>query len=185
MNRLTHLGALMTVLSLVACGGAEDAEPAPTATAMSSKQLKDLTADDVHSTCGALAARVKLSKEDACEFAGLVTAAAFGESCDTVKEQCMATTEPEPQRDDTTAPDCMPPAEHRAGCTATVAEYETCLLAQTEFVRTITCASPASTLETILPECEIIGQKCPRLVEGGDSQGQGDDQGQGGGDESP
>jgi hypothetical protein len=152
---------------------------------MSSKQLKDLTADDVHSTCSALAARVKLSKEDACEFAGLVTAAAFGESCDTVKEQCMATSEATPQGEDTTPPDCMPPAEQRAGCTATVAEYETCLLAQTEFVRTITCASPASTLETTLPECELIGQKCPRLVASDNSGGQGEGEGEGEGEESP
>ena len=46
MTRMTHLGALLTVLSLAACGG-EGADAAPTDTAMSSKQLKDLAADDV------------------------------------------------------------------------------------------------------------------------------------------
>ncbi len=183
MHRMTHLGAIMTVLFLVACG--EGADTAPTDTAKSSKQLKDLTADDVQSTCESLATRVTLSKEDACEFFGVVSSAA-GESCQTVKDECLAAAAAEPSTQGQGADaNCLPPTERRAGCTATVAEYEVCLLAQTEVLRSLTCTSPLSTLEAPLPACELITQKCPSLAHTDEGGGAGEGEGEGQGTDNP
>jgi len=174
MKRLTHLGALMTVLSLAACGGeGADVDVAPTDTAMSNKQLKDLTADDVQSTCESLKARVKLSKEDACEYLGLVAASALGKPCSELKEECVAAPEDASEGQAADA-SCMPPTEQRAGCTATVAEFEVCLIAQTEVIRSLTCDSSLSVLETAPPACEALARKCPQLgPDAGDGQGTG------------
>ncbi|MGK4007650.1 hypothetical protein WMF31_33825 [Sorangium sp. So ce1036] len=174
MKQLTHLGALMTVLCLAACGG-EGADVAPTDTAMSSKQLKDLTADDVQSTCDALKARVKLSKEDTCEYLGLIAAPALGKSCSTLKDECLAAPEESTEGQAADA-SCMPPTDQRAGCTATVAEYEVCLIAQTDVIRALTCDSTLSALEAAPPACEALARKCPQLIpEGEDEGGQGTD----------
>ncbi|WP_437531346.1 hypothetical protein WME79_02285 [Sorangium sp. So ce726] len=163
MKHSTHLGALLTVLFLAACGG-EGADSAPTDSAVSSKQLRDLTADDVQSACDSLAARVKLSKEDACEYLGLVASPAVGQPCGTVKDECLSTADEAADEQDDHAADCMPPTEHRAGCSATVAEYEVCLLAQTQRVRALTCDSELSSLETVPPECDAVARKCPKIV---------------------
>ncbi|AUX39322.1 hypothetical protein SOCE26_007110 [Sorangium cellulosum] len=172
MNRTAHLGAFMTVLSLAACGG-EGSDAAPTDTAMSSKQLKDLTADDVQSTCDSLEARVKLSKEDACEYWGLIAAPALEKPCATLKDECVSAPDAEAQGQGADA-SCMPSTDQRAGCTATVAEYEVCLVAQTEIVRALTCDSEISTLEAAVPECEEVMRKCPQLLpeDAGGGEGQ-------------
>ncbi|WP_437968380.1 hypothetical protein WMF04_03395 [Sorangium sp. So ce260] len=169
MNRTTHLGAFLTVLSLVACGG-EGGDTAPTDTAMSSKQLKDLTADDVQSTCDSLQARVKLSKEDACEYLGLLASPALEKPCGTLKDECVSAEDP--AGEEGVDPDCMPPTDQRAGCTATVAEYEVCLIAQTQLVRALTCDSSLASLEAVPPECDAVARKCPQLV-ATESEGQG------------
>lgn len=161
MKRSTHLGAFLTVLCLVACGG-EGADTAPADTAMSSKQLKDLTADDVQSTCDSLEARVKLSKEDACEYLGLMAASTLEKPCGTLRDECVSAEDP--AEDAAAHPDCMPPNDQRAGCTATVAEYEVCLVAQTQLVRTLTCDSALSSLDAVPSECEAVARKCPRLI---------------------
>lgn len=161
MNRTTHLGAFLTVLSLVACGG-EGADIAPTDTAMSSKQLKDLTADDVQSTCDSLEARVKLSKEDACEYLGLLAASALEKPCGTLRDECVSAEEPAGAG--SVDADCMPPTDQRAGCTATVAEYEVCLVARTQLVRALTCDSALSSLDAVPSECDAVARKCPQLV---------------------
>jgi hypothetical protein len=173
MNRCIHVGALLTVLSLVACGG-EGSESAAPDTAKSSKQLKDLTADDVRTECVSLASRIALSKEDSCEFAGLMSAA-FGQSCVGVKEKCMKAVE-QPSQAQASESSCLPPTEQRAGCTATVAEYELCLIAQTEVIRALTCTSELSTLDTLPQDCDTVGRKCPQLVGASDSAGQGGSQ---------
>ncbi|WP_437647978.1 hypothetical protein [Sorangium sp. So ce362] len=161
MKRTTRIGALLTVLSLVACGG-EGADTAPTDTAMSSKQLKDLTADDVQSTCDSLEARVKLSKEDACEYMGLLAASTLEKPCGTLRDECVAAADP--AEDENIEADCMPPTDQRAGCTATVAEYEVCLIAQTQLVRALTCDSALSSLDVVPTECDAVARKCPQLV---------------------
>ncbi|XYH95329.1 hypothetical protein ACMHYB_47220 [Sorangium sp. So ce1128] len=177
MNQLTRFGALSAFLSLVLWGG-KDVAAAPIPAAVSSKQLKDLTTADVESTCQSLAPSLSLSKEDTCEFAGVLWST-VGQECNAVKEKCMAEVDqPETQPDDA-APEpasCLPPAEARTGCTATVAEYEACLLAHIARLRALTCASPASTIETPVPECALMRQKCPDLVGGDDDGGQGADQ---------
>jgi hypothetical protein len=162
MKHSTHLGALFTVLSLAACGG-EGADSAPTDSAVSSKQLRDLTADDVQSACDSLAARLKLTKEDACEYMGLLASSTLGQPCGTLKDECVSAAD-EPASEPEHAADCMPPTEHRAGCAATVAEYEVCLLAQTQRVRALTCDSALSSLETAPPECDAVARKCPRIL---------------------
>ncbi len=161
MKRTTRIGAFLTVLSLVACGG-EGADTAPTDTAMSSKQLKDLTADDVQSTCDSLQARVKLSKEDACEYMGLLAAPALEKPCGTLRDECVSTEDP--AEDASIHADCMPPTDQRVGCTATVAEYEVCLVAQTQLVRALTCDSALSSLDAVPTECDAVARKCPQLV---------------------
>lgn len=171
MKRTIHLGALATVLSLAACGG-EGADTAPTDTAMSSKQLKDLTADDVRSTCESLEARVKLSKEDACEYLGLMAATALGKTCSTLKDECVSASDEAPQGQ-TMGADCLPPDDQRAGCTATVAEYEVCLLAQTQMIRALTCDSELSSLEATPADCDAVARKCPQIVASGEGEGQG------------
>ncbi|WP_437672063.1 hypothetical protein [Sorangium sp. So ce131] len=175
MNQLTRFGALSVVLSLVvwADGGAS---AAPIPAAVSSKELKDLTTADVESTCQSLTARVKLSKEDACELAGVVWSA-FGQTCASVKEKCM--NEPEETRDSQAADtSCLPAAELRDGCTATVAEYEVCLLAHADRLRALTCDSALSSLETPVQACEVVMRKCPALATSpeDDEGGQGSDQ---------
>ncbi|WP_437677482.1 hypothetical protein [Sorangium sp. So ce131] len=172
MNRTAHLGAFMTVLSLAACGGGEEPDAAPTDTAMSSKQLKDLTADDVRSTCGSLEARVKLSKEDACEYWGLIAAPALEKPCATLKEECLSAPDASTQGQAADS-SCMPPTDQRAGCTATVTEYEVCLVAQTEVVRALTCDSEMSALEATVPECAEVMRKCPQLIPKDEGGGQG------------
>jgi hypothetical protein len=173
MNRCTHVGALLTVLSLVACGG-EGTESAAPDTAKSSKELKDLTADEVRTECLSLASRITLSKEDSCEFAGLLSVP-FGQTCDKVKADCMKAAEQGSPPAGAEA-NCLPPTEQRAGCTATVAEYELCLIAQTETIRSLSCTSELSTLNTLPSDCDAVGRKCPRLLgigqgEGGGGQG--------------
>src|SRR5262245_26019099 len=106
MNRLTHLGALLAVLSFSACGGGGATEETVTDVARSDKQLKDLTADEVHEECAGLAPKVALSKEDTCEFAGLMSAA-LGQSCEKAKERCMSV----PDQPAQLSADCMPAAE--------------------------------------------------------------------------
>ncbi|XYH98978.1 hypothetical protein ACMHYB_04230 [Sorangium sp. So ce1128] len=170
MMRMTHLGALLTVLSLAACGG-EGADTAPTDTAMSSKQLKDLTADDVRSACESLEARVKLSKEDACEYLGLIASPALGKPCATLKDECVSATD-ESSQGQAFDKDCMPPTDQRAGCTATVAEFEVCLIAQTQMIRQLTCDSALSTLEATPPDCDAVARKCPQII-GTEGEGQG------------
>jgi hypothetical protein len=166
MNRWTHVGALLAMLSLAGCSG-ESTEGAEADTAKSSKQLKDLTADEVQAECTSIAASVRLSKEDTCDVAGLMSAA-FGQSCDTARQQCMDTSS---EAGLTTDVSCMPPAEHRAGCTATVAEFEVCAIAQAEMLRALTCTSELSAINTPLPECDAVTQKCPRLLSTGEEQG--------------
>ncbi|WP_437317832.1 hypothetical protein [Sorangium sp. So ce385] len=170
MKRTTHLGAFLTVLSLAACGG-EGADSAPTDAAMSSKQLKDLTADDVQSTCDSLEARVKLTKEDACEYMGLLASSALGKPCGTLRDECVSAEEPAEQEG--AHPDCMPPTDQRAGCTATVAEYEVCLIAQTQQVRALTCDSALSALDTVPPDCDAVARKCPQVISTQAAGGQG------------
>ncbi|WP_437876960.1 hypothetical protein [Sorangium sp. So ce513] len=171
MKRTIHLGALATVLSLAACGG-EGADTAPTDTAMSSKQLKDLTADDVRSTCESLEARVKLSKEDACEYLGLMAATAMGKTCSALKDECVSASDEAPQGQ-SMGIDCLPPDDQRAGCTATVAEYEVCLLAQTQLIRALTCDSELSSLDATPSECDVVARKCPQIIATDDGEGQG------------
>ncbi|WP_437731694.1 hypothetical protein [Sorangium sp. So ce1335] len=184
MNRLTRFGALSVFLSLVLWGG-KDLAAAPISAALSSKQLKDLTDADVASACQVLAPSLSLSKEDSCEFAGILWST-VGQVCDAVKEKCMTEADqPQAQPDDAAPappPSCLPPADARAGCTATVAEYESCLLAHVARLRALTCASPVSTLETPVPECELITQKCPDLAATDDD---GDDGGGGQGTAQP
>ncbi|WP_438004905.1 hypothetical protein WME89_40110 [Sorangium sp. So ce321] len=177
MNRLTRFGALSAFLSLVLWGG-KDVAAAPIPADVSSKQLKDLTTADVESTCQSLAPSLSLSKEDTCEFAGILWST-VGQECNTVKEKCMAEADPPAtQPDDAAAApaSCLPPAEARTGCTATVAEYEACLLAHVTRLRALTCASTASTIESPVQECALITQKCPDLAGGDDDDGQGADQ---------
>ncbi|WP_437938590.1 hypothetical protein [Sorangium sp. So ce341] len=171
MKRTTRLGAVLTVLSLAACGG-EGADSAPTDTAMSSKQLKDLTADDVQSTCDSLEARVKLTKEDACEYLGLLASPALGKPCGTLRDECVAAEEPA-EEEEGAHPDCMPPTDQRAGCTATVAEFEVCLIAQTQQVRALTCDSSLTALDTIPTDCDAVARKCPQLIGTQATEGQG------------
>ncbi|XXX77899.1 hypothetical protein WMF30_03890 [Sorangium sp. So ce134] len=170
MKRTTHLGAFLTVLSLAACGG-EGADVAPTDTAVSSKQLKDLTADDVQSTCDSLEARVKLSKQDACEYLGLIASPNLGKPCGTLRDECVSAQDP--TEDENAEPDCMPPTDQRAGCTATVAEYEVCLIAQTQVVRALTCDSSLSALRAVPSECEAVARKCPKVIPAEEGGGQG------------
>ncbi|WP_437734755.1 hypothetical protein [Sorangium sp. So ce1335] len=141
---------------------------------MSSKQLKDLTADDVRSACESLEARVKLSKEDACEYFGLMAAPAMGKPCSELKDECVSAADESTEGQAVTA-DCLPPDDQRAGCTATVAEYEVCLLAQTQMIRSLTCDSTLTTLETAPPDCDVVARKCPQVVSTGDGEGQGDE----------
>ncbi|KYF74467.1 hypothetical protein BE11_17535 [Sorangium cellulosum] len=171
MKRTTQLGALVTVLSLAACGG-EGADAAPTDTAMSSKQLKDLTADDVRSTCDSLEARVKLSKEDACEYLGLMAAPALGKPCGTLKDECVSAAD-ESTQGQAADGDCLPPDTQRAGCTATLAEYEVCLLAQTQMIRALTCDSTLTSLDTPPPDCDAVARKCPQIIAADEGEGQG------------
>ncbi|WP_437304240.1 hypothetical protein [Sorangium sp. So ce388] len=177
MNRLTRFGALSAFLSLVLWGG-KDVAAAPIPAAVSSKQLKDLTTADVESACQAIAPSLSLSKEDTCEFAGILWST-VGQECNAVKEKCMAEADPPAtQPDDAAAApaSCLPPADARTGCTATVAEYEACLLAHVARLRALTCASTASTIESPVPECAQITQKCPDIAGGDDEGGQGADQ---------
>lgn len=169
MNRWIHVGALLTVLSLAACGSEGSESDAPD-TVKSSKELKDLTADDVRAECGALASRITLTKEDSCEFAGLMSSV-FGQACDTVKDKCMKAAEPAPPQGQPAEPNCLPPVEQRAGCTATLAEYEDCLIAQTEMIRALTCTSELSSLDTLPQGCDAMKRKCPALVGVSDGTG--------------
>ncbi|WP_437590608.1 hypothetical protein [Sorangium sp. So ce1000] len=139
---------------------------------MSSKQLRDLTADDVQSACDSLGARLKLSKEDACEYLGLIASPTVGQPCGTLKDQCLSAAD-EPAAEQDHAADCMPPTEHRAGCSVTVAEYEVCLLAQTQRVRALTCDSEVSSLDTPPPECDVVARKCPQILEAGETGAEG------------
>lgn len=175
MNRLIRFGALSAFLSLVLWGG-KDVAAAPIPAAVSSKHLKDLTTADVESTCQSLAPSLTLSKEDTCEFVGMLWSSVGG-ACDVVKEKCMTDTQ-QPRQDEAPAPaaSCLPPAEARAGCTATVAEFEACLLAHVAKVRALTCASAATELEAAIPACDLLAQKCPDL--GGDDEGEGQGTGQ-------
>lgn len=174
MNRLTRFGALSVFLSLVLWGG-KDVAAAPISAALSSTQLKDLTDADVASACQVLAPSLSLSKEDTCEFAGILWST-VGQACDAVKEKCMTEADqPRAYRDDAAPappPSCLPPADARAGCTATLAEYEACLLSHVARLRALTCDSPASTLDAPVPECQLITQKCPDLADD-DGGGQG------------
>ncbi|AUX25406.1 hypothetical protein SOCEGT47_059520 [Sorangium cellulosum] len=179
MNRLTRIGALLAVLSIVAWSD-RDVEAAPISAAVSIKQLKDLTDGDVELACQSLTERVALSREDACEFAGVLWST-LGGACDTVKEKCMAAPEEPPAREGEAAPpeapatSCLPPIEARDGCTATVAEFEACLLAHADVIRSLTCDSSISALEAPIPACDLILQKCPALA----GPPEDDDQGQG------
>ncbi|WP_437276328.1 hypothetical protein WME90_34485 [Sorangium sp. So ce375] len=168
MNRLTRLGALSAFLSLVLWGG-KDVAAAPIPAAVSSKQLKDLTTADADATCQSLTPSLTLSKEDTCEFVGLLWST-VGQVCTVVKDKCMTEGQQSGERADDTAtapPDpagCLPPSEKRAGCTATVAEYEACMLANIAKVRALTCASATSALDAPVPACDLIAQKCPDLA---------------------
>ncbi|WP_437809210.1 hypothetical protein [Sorangium sp. So ce1078] len=172
MNRLIRFGALSVFLSLVLWGG-KDVAAAPIPADVSSKHLKDLTTADVESTCQSLAPSLSLSKEDTCEFVGMLWSTVGG-VCDVVKEKCMTEAQ-QPRVDEAPAPaaSCLPPAEARTGCTATVAEYQACLLAHVTKVRALTCASTANDLSATLPECDLIAQKCPDLADTDEGEGQG------------
>ncbi|XXX74441.1 hypothetical protein WMF30_43020 [Sorangium sp. So ce134] len=172
MNRLIRFGALSAFLSLVLWGG-KDVAAAPIPADVSSKHLKDLTTADVDSTCQSLAPSLALSKEDTCEFVGMLWST-VGQTCDAVKQKCMTETQ-QPRADEPADPpaSCLPPAEARAGCTATVAEYQACLLAHTAKVRALTCATPVSELQRTIPECDLIVQKCPDLASDDEGDGQG------------
>ncbi|WP_437587260.1 hypothetical protein [Sorangium sp. So ce1000] len=175
MNRLTRLGALSAFLSLVLWGG-KDVAAAPIPAALSSKQLKDLTTADADTTCQSLTPRLALSKEDTCEFVGLLWST-VGQVCSTVKEKCMAEGQQSPERAADTEPaSCLPPAESRAGCTATVAEFEACMLANVAKLKALTCDSAASAIEAPVPACDVITRKCPDLSNTDEGQGQGDEQ---------
>ncbi|WP_434042625.1 MULTISPECIES: hypothetical protein [Sorangium] len=175
MNRLTRFGALSVFLSLVLWGG-KDLAAAPISAALSSKQLKDLTDADVASACQTIAPSLSLSKEDTCEFAGILWST-VGQACTAVKEKCMTEADqPQTQPDDAAPappPSCLPPADARTGCTATVAEYEACLLAHVARLRALTCDSPVSTIEAPVTECAFITQKCPDLAASDDDDGGG------------
>ncbi|WP_437597479.1 hypothetical protein [Sorangium sp. So ce590] len=172
MNRLIRFGALSAFLSLVLWGG-KDVAAAPIPADVSSKQLKDLTTTDVESACQSLTPSLSLSKEDTCEFVGMLWSTVGG-VCSVVKEKCMAEAQ-QPRADEAPAPaeSCLPPAEARTGCTATVAEYEACLLAHVTQVRALTCASTETDLEAPIPACDLISQKCPDLAGGDEEEGQG------------
>ncbi|WP_437314816.1 hypothetical protein [Sorangium sp. So ce385] len=172
MNRLIRFGALSAFLSLVLWGG-KDVLAAPISADVSSKHLKDLTTADVESTCQSLAPSLELSKQDTCEFVGMLWST-VGQACEAVMQKCMSENQ-QPRADEAPAPppSCLPPADARAGCTATVAEYQACLLAHVTKVRALTCASPVSELETTIPECDLIVQKCPDLDGSDEGDGQG------------
>lgn len=180
MNRLTRIGALLAVTSIVAWSD-KAVEAAPISAAVSSKQLKDLTDGDVEIACRSLAEGVALSREDACEFAGVLWAT-LGGTCEAVKEKCMAAPVPPPAREDEAASaedlvvSCLPPVEALSGCTATMAEYEACLLGHAELIRSLTCESPISALEAPIPACDALLQKCPALAGTAEDDGQGTDQ---------
>jgi hypothetical protein len=169
MSRWSHVGATLFLLSFAACsgGGAESAA----ADAAAGKQLKDLTADDAQAECQAIATQVALSREDTCEFAGLMSTA-FGQSCETVKSQCLSATQGQPTLE--VDGSCLPPTERRAGCSASIAEFRVCLIAQAEAVRALDCSSSLSALSTLPQACEEVSRKCPRLFtadEGGAQPG--------------
>ncbi|MDC0678715.1 hypothetical protein [Sorangium atrum] len=175
MNRLIRLGALSAFLSLVLWGG-KDVAAAPIPAALSSKQLKDLTTADEDTTCQSLTPSLVLTREDTCEFVGLLWST-VGQVCTVVRDKCLAEAQQPPARaEDTATASCLPPAESRAGCTATVAEYEACMLANAEKVRALDCDSATSALEAPVPACDLIAQKCPDLGNTDDDQGEGEAQ---------
>ncbi|CAN99234.1 putative secreted protein [Sorangium cellulosum So ce56] len=121
------------------------------------KQLGDLTDEESQAVCDEIAASASdISKEDACEFAGLVAAALGGADCATAKEECMNDPE-EPSEEG------MCPTDQFAGCTATVAEYKACTGAQIEFITSLTCESTLDPSAEPPPECQALSEKCPEL----------------------
>ncbi|WP_236644341.1 hypothetical protein [Sorangium cellulosum] len=189
MTRMKLLGMLMVGLALVACGDdGEEGTSGPGGTSSTSgtggtdgtggnggetggdlddKQLGDLTDAESQAVCDELAASAgDITKEDACELFGLITAATPGSGldCETAKEECM--NEP-----DEPSEEGMCTAEDFAGCTATVAEYKACTNAQIEAIKALTCESNLESVEPP-PECEAISEKCPDLAGGGDTGGE-------------
>ncbi|MDC0679802.1 hypothetical protein [Sorangium atrum] len=121
------------------------------------KQLGDLTDEESQAVCDEIAASAGgISKEDACEFAGLVAAALGGADCATAKEECM--NDPEEPSEEGTCP-----TDQFAGCTATVAEYKACTDAQIEFVKSLTCESTLDPSAEPPPACQAVSEKCPEL----------------------
>ncbi|WP_437937773.1 hypothetical protein [Sorangium sp. So ce341] len=130
------------------------------------KQLGDLTDAEAQAVCDAIAASAEdVTKEDACEFAGVIAAALLGEDCETAKEECL--NDPEEPTGEATCP-----AEDFASCTATVGEYTACTGAQLEFIKSLTCESTFDPAMELPPECQAVSDKCPDLVGGGETGGE-------------
>lgn len=156
MRRMTLLGVLAAGLALVACGD----EGGETAIALDENQLLgELTSQEANQVCDDLEQPMKLAKADQCDLVGLLNSSGI-EECVAIWRACLISA-----NEPLTSTRCF--TYDFEGCTVTVAEAKTCLIAMAGTLKELSCGSDFDLLQP--PEdCAGVRAKCPSLLENGE-----------------
>ncbi|WP_437983468.1 hypothetical protein [Sorangium sp. So ce117] len=148
------LGVLGAGLALAACGG-DGGETALD----ENRQLGELTTKEASQVCDDLKEPMKLARADQCDLIGLVNASDI-EECVAIWRACILSAD-EPL----TSTRCF--TYDFEGCTVTVAEAKTCLIAMAGTLKALSCGS---SLDLLQPPAECVGVRalCPSILENGE-----------------
>ncbi|WP_437326671.1 hypothetical protein [Sorangium sp. So ce381] len=156
MRRMTLLGVLAAGLALVACGD----EGGETAIALDENQLLgELTSQEANQVCDDLEQPMKLAKADQCDLVGLLNSSGI-EECVAIWRACLISA-----NEPLTSTRCF--TYDFEGCTVTVAEAKTCLIAMAGTLKALSCGSDFDLLQPP-EECAGVREKCPSLLENGE-----------------
>lgn len=156
MRRMTLLGVLAAGLALVACGD----EGGETAIALDENQLLgELTSQEANQVCDDLEQPMKLAKADQCDLVGLLNSSGI-EECVAIWRACLISA-----NEPLTSTRCF--TYDFEGCTVTVAEAKTCLIAMAGTLKELSCGSDFDLLQPP-EECAGVREKCPSLLENGE-----------------
>ncbi|WP_437547991.1 hypothetical protein WME97_48335 [Sorangium sp. So ce367] len=156
MRRMTLLEVLAAGLALAACGD----DGGETASALDeNRQLGELTSREATQVCDDLKEPMKLARADQCDLIGLLNSSDI-EECAAIWRACLLSA-----NEPLTSTRCF--TYDFKGCTVTVAEAKTCLIAMAGTLKALSCGS---SLDLLQPPAECAGVRalCPSILENGE-----------------